>query len=805
MPGTSSPPSPPEPAVARDRLHTCIVQASLEAIVVFDRAGRILEFNPAAERTFGRVAADVLGQPLAEVVFTPTYRYIHLTHMERYLATGDTHLLGERRDARAMRADGSSFPCELTIARLPVEGGPVFAAYLRDITDRRSTEHELRQAHEDLERQVERRTKELSEAVTALNRAQATAHLGNVDIDLETGRRTWSREVFRILGFEEAAGTPPFDAVLERVHYEDRERFERTLREGFKGRIWEPFDYRTVLPGGAVRWVRSVAQIFTDPATGKARISSTLQDVTQQTEIALALGRTTQRLSRAQAVARMGFVDVDRRIGLRMWSPEMYALFAFPYTAKPPPLETMLSRIHPLDQTRVRTIFDRSYATGELAGLLEFRLLLPDGRVRWIRSVAQHEGGDIDRIMSIYLDITDLKEAQEAEQRRMAELASTVAHLERTRERLERAQRLARVGDAERFVGGSHRVWSEQMLSLHGFVSTDPTPSRETVLERVHPDDREEMISALQRADTGEIVPPFDYRAILPSGEMRWLRVHTETSRDPESGRLRVSSSTHDVTEQKAAEQEMIKALERERELGRLKADFLHMVTHEYRTPLGIIVSAAQILERYHERMSPDERKAQLGDIRSSARRLADLMEEILFLGKAEAGSIPLELQALDCAAFVRDVVHEVRATFGPEREVRVEIADVPGQVQADEKLLRHILANLLSNALKYSAATSPVSVRVTATADSLVLCVRDRGIGVPLKDRPRLFDMFRRGSNVGAISGTGLGLVVVKRCVDLHGGTLALQSEEGKGTEVTVTLPNSPAVPHRVVPAFPR
>jgi len=786
-------------------LYAAIVDASLEAIVTFDRAGRILGFNPAAERTFGYSAKFAVGQPLAELVFPPTYRSIHLTEMERYLFTGDATVLGERLHARAMRADGTGFPCELTVVRLPVEGEPAFAAYLRDITDRRSSEHGLRQAHEELERQVEIRTAELSQAVTALNRAQATAHLGNVEIDLETGQRSWSSEVFRILGFDEASGTPPFDVVLERVHLEDRERFGRVLRDGFGGKVWEPFDYRSVLPGGAVRWIRSVAQIFRDPATGKARLYSTVQDITQQKEIALALGRTTQRLARAQAVARMGFVDIDRRLGMRVWSPEMFALFAFPFANKPPPLEAMLGRVHPLDQTRVRTIFDRSYATGELAGLLEFRLLLPDGRVRWLRNVAQHEGGDVDRIMSIYLDITDLKEAQEAEQRRMDELASTVSHLERTRGRLERAQRLAKVGDAERFVGGTHRVWSEQMLKLHGFSSADPTPSRDAVLARVHVDDREHMLTALQRADTGVEIPPFDYRVIMPSGEVRWLRVHTETATDPDSGRVRVASSTLDVTDQKAAEDEMIKALERERELGRLKADFLHMVTHEYRTPLGIIVSAAQILERYHDRMEADERKVQLAGIRSSARRLADLMEEILFLGQTESGTIPLELQPLECGKVVREIVHEVVTTFGPERDVRVDLGSVSGTVQVDEKLLRHILANLLSNALKYSPPAQPVWIEVRNDEAALTFVVRDRGIGVPLKDRPRLFDMFRRGSNVGAISGTGLGLVVVKRCVDLHGGTLSLQSEEGQGTEVTVSLPHTPTVPHRVIPAFPR
>lgn len=634
------------------------------------------------------------------------------------------------------------------------------------------------------------RVRTLEQAVTALERAQAVAHVGNVEVDLDDGTRTWSAEVYRLLGFDPAGGVPTLEAIFERAHPEDRERFTEVVRDSYAGRAGEPFDYRTVLPSGDLRWIRYVAQVFDDPTTGRRRLSSTLQDVTPQNEIAAALGRTTRRLTRALAVGRMGFVDIDRRLGTRIWSPEMFALFAFPPAAHPPSLELMLSRVHPLDHARVHTIFDRSYATGELAGTIEFRLLLPDGRLRWVRNVAQHEEGNRDRIMSIYLDITDLKLAQDAEQRRMLELASTVEHLERTRERLERAQRLARMGDAERYVGEPHRVWSGQMLKLHGLAATDAMPSREAFLERVHPDDRERLLDALRRADTGEPVPTFDYRIVLPSGEVRWLRVHTETSKDPVRGHVRVASSTLDVTEQKLAEQEMLRSLERERELGRLKADFLHMVTHEYRTPLGIIVSAAQILERYHERLTAAERAVHLTDIRASARRLADLMEEVLFLGKVEAGSLSLELQPIDCAALVREVAHEVVTTFGPDREVRIDSGETDATVVADRRLLHHILANLISNALKYSTAPQPVWVEIRADPASLRLVVRDAGIGIPQRDQPQLFEMFRRGSNVGAISGTGLGLVVVKRCVDLHGGTLSLQSVEGEGTAFTVVLP---------------
>ncbi|HRE83186.1 MAG TPA: PAS domain S-box protein, partial [Opitutaceae bacterium] len=142
----------------RGDLAFALLEASLEAMIVFDDAGRIIFFNPAAERTFGRKASEVQGALFAEVIFAPTYQAIFLAEWEEYQRSGDASAWSERMDARGIRADGESFPCEFTLVPLVVEGAAQFAAYIRDITDRRSTEHGLRAAHEELERQVEHRT-----------------------------------------------------------------------------------------------------------------------------------------------------------------------------------------------------------------------------------------------------------------------------------------------------------------------------------------------------------------------------------------------------------------------------------------------------------------------------------------------------------------------------------------------------------------------------------------------------------------------------------------------------------------------
>lgn len=765
-----------------------ILEAALDGAVLFGPEELVLAANPSAARIFGHASADaMIGCSLARLVGPRGPG----TGAGRLLEQADGPRVGQRVDLVGQRADGTDFPCEVTVVRLDGPGDGAYGAFIRDISDLRRTERELRKTSADLEHMVKQRTAELTQAVQAFERAQRVSQTGSIELDLLTAEHTkWSKQMYELMEFDPTEGTPSVELFLAKIHPDDRDKATRVIDESFRGRNWEPYDFRIVRRDGSVRWMRGAAHFFTSAVTGHPMLSAALQDITERKTIELELERITQRLSRAQQVARMGFVDIDRRLRRREWSRDMFKLFGFPVAEQPPSVPEMLQRVHPDDRERVQAIIDRSYETGELAGTIEYRLLLPDGSIRWVRNIAEHESGDADRIMSIYLDITDLKLAQEAEEHRASELAAAVRHLDRTRLRLERAQALARVGDAERDVGTRHRVWSRELFLLHGLDPSGDPPTREQFLARLHPEDHAVMADKLREADIGGDLSPFEYRVILPTGEVRWLRVHSQTTTDPESGTVRVASSTIDVTEQKAVEDEIHRLLERERELGKLKADFLHMVTHEYRTPLGIIVSAADILERYRDRLSPDEWREHIRDIRGGALRLAGLMEEVLFLGKAEAGTVPLELQPLDFGALVRDVVREVVATFGSDRDIRVSVRAVPPGAQADEKLLRHVLINLVSNALKYSRLDQPVWIEIEAEGGQVRLVVRDEGIGIPEADQPRIFQMFRRASNVGTISGTGLGLVVVKRCVELHGGSIGLRSAPDQGTEVTVRIP---------------
>lgn len=261
-------------------------------------------------------------------------------------------------------------------------------------------------------------------------------------------------------------------------------------------------------------------------------------------------------------------------------------------------------------------------------------------------------------------------------------------------------------------------------------------------------------------------------------------------SRLPDArGRNLVIATIIDITARKQAEKRLLQTLEHERELNELKTNFVSMVSHEFRTPLGIISSSAEILSRYFDRLDPAARREHLTTIVRSTRVLSRMMEEVLLLGRFESGRLAFTPKPVDLLALARTLADEVLSATDDACPIHVVAeGDISG-AQSDEFLLRHIFTNLLSNAVKYSPAGSPIDFTIACEGAEAVFRVRDRGIGIHAEDLRVLFQAFRRGRNVGARAGSGLGLVIVQRCVHLHGGDIQIESEPGQGTCATVRL----------------
>jgi len=217
------------------------------------------------------------------------------------------------------------------------------------------------------------------------------------------------------------------------------------------------------------------------------------------------------------------------------------------------------------------------------------------------------------------------------------------------------------------------------------------------------------------------------------------------------------------------------------------------MASHELRTPLTTILSSNELLKDYHHKWSEEKKKVHFDRIESAVRRMKNMMEDVLTLGKAEARKTEFEPVPMDLIQFCRDLVEEIQLITDPNKyEISFTFQGESFEACVDEKLLRHILTNLLTNAIKYSPAGGTVRFHLTLKAgEAAIFQIQDQGIGIPLKDQKHLFESFHRAHNVGGIPGTGLGLAIVKKSVDLHRGKIIVDSKVGSGTTFTVTIPS--------------
>jgi len=244
------------------------------------------------------------------------------------------------------------------------------------------------------------------------------------------------------------------------------------------------------------------------------------------------------------------------------------------------------------------------------------------------------------------------------------------------------------------------------------------------------------------------------------------------------------------TVELRTAHDRLAEALTHERELNTMKTNFISMVTHELRTPLSVVQSSTDILSRYLDRL-PDEKRAEhFRAISHAVHRITDLSDEVLLFSRFESQRVQLKVAPLALESLCQSLVGELQSATSEKCPITFTGEPSLPMAHADERLLRHVLVNLLSNAVKYSSNGSPVFLKLTRQGDHAIFVIEDHGMGIAASEQARLFHSFHRGSNVEHLPGTGLGLVIVKRCVELHGGTIALQSEEGKGTSVTVHLP---------------
>ncbi len=334
---------------------------------------------------------------------------------------------------------------------------------------------------------------------------------------------------------------------------------------------------------------------------------------------------------------------------------------------------------------------------------------------------------------------------------------------------------------------GIYKDVSPSITSVLGYTPEEMIGK--PITDFIHPDDK--AVLQQQSVFTQQNEIPFAYRFRHRNGHYIWLEVARKLipSNDGDTTQEYVMSA-RDITVRKRAEEVLKNALEKEKELNELKTRFVSTASHEFRTPLATILAVAETLLAYRGRLKDEDIDDKLSKITDQVTYLKTITEDMLQVvrlqdPKTQYDPIPLNLDAL-----CRSVIDEFESRADMTRKFVYSCDDTLQRAVLDPKLMRQIMSNLVSNAVKYSLPNKSIIISLKGTKASLIIKIQDEGIGIPQADLKHLFEPFHRATNVGTIPGTGLGLVITKESVELHGGSITVDSQIGIGTTFTIMIP---------------
>jgi PAS domain S-box-containing protein len=642
-----------------------------------------------------------------------------------------------------------------------------------DHTARKLAEQEVRKLNQTLEQRIADRTAELRISEERFKQLFEFSPLGMAQVDESAGFHQANPAFCDLVGYsiDELRNMSYWDLTPPDYYDEQRSSIDRLDRTGRFG----PFDKEYIRKDGRKIPVR-LNGVRVVSSEGEVQIWGIAEDISQQEEAERALRESEEKFKALFEFSPLGMARVTAEGHLLQVNKSFSRMIGY---TREECTELSYWDITPAKyEEQERLILELVYRDGRF-GPFEKEYFHKDGHLVpiVINGMLIKGAKGEDELWGIVEDITPRRQAEQA-----------------IRESEKKFRTL--------FESSSQGV----MLHDENHFFTEVNPAAARILGRSpeefagkHP---AELAPKYQsNGELSETVAKREIQKCVETGfaQFEWTHHHRDghemrleviLNRIPHGEKNVMQAVITDISERKRAEMELKRSLERERELNQLKSNFVSMVSHEFRTPLGIIQSSAEILDDYLDQLEAAERSDQLQSIIKNSRRMAGLMEDVLLLGRLDSGRMEYVPGPLDLAALCRRLVDEVISVTEARCPIEFSTADLPTEAMADERLLRHILLNLLNNGVKYSPDGQAVFFNASVEEGALKFVVRDQGIGIPEKDLPSLFEAFRRGSNVGQTPGTGLGLVIVKQSVELHRGTIVVESEQGSGTTFTVTIP---------------
>ncbi len=336
---------------------------------------------------------------------------------------------------------------------------------------------------------------------------------------------------------------------------------------------------------------------------------------------------------------------------------------------------------------------------------------------------------------------------------------------------------------------------TDNIVEITGFHAEDILCDSNFWISHIHPEDIQLFIAGVAKIFIHEKVS-LEYRFLHKNGHYIWIYEQSKLVKDDADNLLEIIGYRIDISERKQLEEDLKLALDKEKEVNELKNSFVSMTSHEFRTPLSTILSSAELLENYRNKWDEEKQIKHFNRIKNAVEHMINLLNDVLFFGKAEADKLDFNPEKLDLVEYTRQLIEDVQINQDTKKidQSNKNIQFITNETKLsgyfDEKILSHILNNLLSNAIKYSKPNTTVKFTLYSQESQAVFEIQDEGIGIPSEDLPSLFDSFHRCKNVGNIQGTGLGLSIVKKCVEMLQGEINVTSEVGVGTKFIVSIP---------------
>lgn len=763
-------------ALEQLRKFSYAVEQNPVAILITDQAG-IVEFaNAQYTMLTGFGSAELYGKPPRLLDPAQTDPALVAERWER-LHKGETWA-GE---VRTQDKKGNLLWEMVTIRPIFEASGTVGNLLIikEDITDRKRSEEQLELYHTQLENEVIHRTEQLSrtkERVEAiLNSSSDAIVLGHVHHGIQQ-----TNPAFATL----FACGPDFylkQPITQLVHPEDAPRLDATIQAVMTQRTPAWLEARMLRPDGSS--FDAEIGIATTSAYSQlgGQIVCTLRDITDRKVLERSLqeseGRFRAVLENAMDVAYRRNLVTDQYDYV---SPVIEAITG--YTVEeflPLTFDQFIARVHPDDLEYAREETEQNTMNNDTRMDIEYRFRCKDGTYRWFADkatvVKDATGKPLYRV-GIVRDVTT----------QTAILDTLLESEERFRSYFD----LPLIGMATADSNMSFTLVNDKLCSMLGYNHESLITMQ--LLDVVIPTRAHLVALQIQSMLSGASDDlALDETFIHADGHMVHVSINARAVRRTDGTFHYAVILIQDISARKTLEQDLRVALEKEKELNELKTRFVSIVSHEFRTPLASIQLACDVLKLYSDRLSDEKRAQRFTSIQNDVRHMTTMLTEVLTLNQAEAGKLYAKLEAIEPTTFCEQLIASFQELV-PMHHFVFHVKGMAYRCQLDPNFLKHMLTNLLTNAVKYSPQGSTITFTLEYAFDAVKFSVLDEGIGIPLEDQNHLFEAFHRATNVGQISGTGLGLTIVKEMVDLHGGQITLESTLGQGTTFTVSIPNA-------------